>query len=199
MWNIKLQKYILGVVCIFKGFFIQNNWGKRTSGWTLKNFFFHSSQIALINRNWHRYLRLSRTQALLLIVSITKRKDAICVCRKKKWKVWISRTLPTDTSQYKQLDRAVAIEKDQWSLGSRLGSRKKLKNRWLHICRSRIVKDYGDRSHGWGSSQDRWKSTSWSRVHLQIVEIPKRKIEDQSTIVEAHNQRFRSRKFLKTS
>ena len=119
----------------------------------------------------------------------------------EKWKI---NSLPTlfqlTPIKHKQLDRVVIIEKNQWSLGLCLGSRKKLKDRWLHIYRSWIVKDYGDQAHDWGLSQDRCKSTSWSMVHPRIVEIYNyHKIEDQSSIVEALSQKFRSRKLHKTS
>ena len=73
--------------------------------------------------------------------------------------------------KHKQLDRGVISEKNQLLLGLRSGSRKKLKDPWLHIYRSWIVKDYGDRSYHRGLSQDRCKSTSWSMVHPRIVEI----------------------------
>ena len=141
------------------------------------------------------------TQALLPIVLITKWKDAMCVEEMRNERVNSLSTLFQLTPiKHKQLDRGVICEKNQWLLGLRLGSRKKLKDRWLHICRSWIVKYYGDRSHDWGLSQDRCKSTSWSMVHPRIVEIYYyHRIEDQSSIVEVFSQKFRSRKLHKTS
>ena len=107
----------------------------------------------------------------------TKRRD-VCY-EKEKRKDWLSRAFPTDTSQHEELDRVATIEKNQWSLGLRLGSRKKLKDRWFHKCRSGIVNDYGVRFHDWGLSQDSWKSISWSVIHQRIVEIFQHGIEEQ--------------------
>ena len=72
------------------------------------------------------------------------------------------------------------------------GSRKKLKDRWLHIYRSWIVKDYGDRSHDWGLSQDRWKSTSWSWSMVHVEETPRNVMNSRSNLRDLQNDRWGS-------
>ena len=62
---------------------------------------------------------------------------------------------------------------------------------------TQVLKDYGDRYHDWDLSQDRWKPTSWSMVHAQIVKIIQHAIEHKSTIFEAYSQRCTSRNSTK--